>query len=550
MSRALALRFLAPTLAVCLLAFGHALYLRLSTRNPFHVPIFDHLFLVQDLPAAGLWLGILAAAVALAFWPATERIRLFVGWLGRRPWQLAALVAPLLAVASVGVYHDHPLSMDESSARFQAGLFAAGRIWAELDPQLLPWLIPRPFQSFFFTTSQETGWVISAYWPGFALLLAPFVWLGVPWLLNPLLTAASLPLLRHTARGLYGDEEAAGWAMLLALASPQLLVNGISYYSMAAHLLLNLAFAALLLRPTPRRALAAGAVGSLALVLHQPVPHFFFALPWLAWLGLARERRAAFWVLLAGYLPLSLALGVGWAGLRAFIHTPVAEAAGTAAAKGWTIGGIALGGLRLFALPTPSLLYDRLVGTEKLFLWAVPGLPILALLGFLWLRQNTGVRLLAASAVCSFVGYLFVPLDQGHGWGFRYFHQAWAVLPLLAAGALTSRPAWGRLVGILALMSLLLGTALRFHQVDAFITRHLAQRPPLEPGVPQVCFLNTRRGYYAIDLVQNDPLLRQPVLMLDSQGKAADTWLVERLAPNARLVYDNGFDTVWRLDGR
>jgi hypothetical protein len=51
-------------------------------------------------------------------------------------------------------------------------------------------------------------------------------------------------------------------------------------------------------------------------------------------------------------------------------------------------------------------------------------------------RHNPHCRLLVAAALVTFLGYLLVPLDHGHAWGFRFFHSTWMVLPLLAAGAL------------------------------------------------------------------------------------------------------------------
>lgn len=541
--------FLAAALLSSLAILVHGWYWRALTPNVERAEIFDHLFLVHDVPAAALWVAIFCGTFLVARWLSAAGLEKWMVWIDAHRWWLAGITAVGLAVATLTIYHDHPLAMDEYSPSFQARLFAAGRLWAEIDPAMLDWVIPKQFQKHFFTSSAVSGHVISTYWPGFALLLTPFVALGMPWLLNPLLAAGSLVLIALCARELFEDRTAPGWALLLALASPQFTVSAISYYSMSAHLFFNLAFVALLLRPTVPRAFAAGAVGSFALVLHQPLPHLLFALPWLGWLAFGRARRAALGALLAGYLPICLALGVGWASLRASIR---ASAAAMPGAQGGSVLDLALRSLGALALPDLDLLYDRLVGAEKLFLWAVPGLPILAVLGFLWRREKVGARLLGASAVCTLVGYLFVPLDQGHGWGFRYFHQSWGVLPLLAAGALVCvrelRADWVRTVGVLAVASLFLGTALRFYQIHGFIGGHLAQLPPLAPGKEQVCFLKTVSGYYKVDLVQNDPLLRGPLRIFDSQGKADDEELIRRDFPRARRVYDDGSDTVWRLD--
>ena len=68
--------------------------------------------------------------------------------------------------------------------------------------------------------SRPMGTVSASYWPGFALLLTPFAWLGVPWIANPLISALSLPALHRLALALTGSREAAGWAVLLCAASP------------------------------------------------------------------------------------------------------------------------------------------------------------------------------------------------------------------------------------------------------------------------------------------------------------------------------------------
>ena len=61
------------------------------------------------------------------------------------------------------------------------------------------------------------------------------------------------------------DRRAAGWAVLFTFASGAFVANGLSYYSMQAHLCANLLFAALLIRPSGYRPLGAGLVGSVAL---------------------------------------------------------------------------------------------------------------------------------------------------------------------------------------------------------------------------------------------------------------------------------------------
>ena len=95
----------------------------------------------------------------------------------------------------------------------------------------------------------ETGQVVSSYWPGFALLLTPFEFFGVPWLCNPVLGALTVLVLHRLALELVGSRELAGLAVLLGLASTAVSINSISFYSMTAHALANAIFALLLLKP-------------------------------------------------------------------------------------------------------------------------------------------------------------------------------------------------------------------------------------------------------------------------------------------------------------
>src|SRR2546430_16878042 len=99
--------------------------------------------------------------------------------------------------------------MDEYAPFCDARMFARGRLHAQVPPELIPRLVP-PFR--WFIEASPSGAMVSAYWPGFALLLTPFVWVGCPWLLNPLLGGAALVLVWPVARVLLTGRAAAGVA--------------------------------------------------------------------------------------------------------------------------------------------------------------------------------------------------------------------------------------------------------------------------------------------------------------------------------------------------
>lgn len=480
-------------------------------------------------------------------------------WAERMLWMIernrhsvAAVLWVALCAGSLWVYRNHPLSMDEYAAVFQARVFAAEATHGTFPPGLIDYLIPPDFQNNFLMVNRATGAVTSAYWPGYSLLLAPFVWLGIPWACNPTVVVMSLLLIGRVASDLLESPHAAGWAMLFALASPAFVANGITYYSMSAHLLFNLAFAWLLLVPTPLRVFLAGLAGGFALVLHNPFPHLAFALPWIIWLALQRGRllkNTGF--LAAGYLPVVFLLGTGWWLWRQQILVEFAQplAAVQTAADGVAPGlldrmlSLLQGFFRFLHWPDVGILQARLAGLAKLWLWASPLLLLLAWWGARG-EKRPGIRLLGASALLTFFAYFLIEFDQGHGWGYRYFHSAWGVLPVLAALGVIKLSGEGprvfRQVALLAMLSLVALNALRLVQMGEFMQAHLAQSPPRVEASGRKIYMHYGRGYYALDLIQNDPWMRGDEVVLLVRNKA-DVQRVLEYFPGARQVADNQY---------
>jgi hypothetical protein len=503
-------------------------------------PIFVYLFAVGDSSASiSMLLVLLAAALVPARYSATPLLQ----WVGRHPAAIAAFSFVTLSCGAWVVYRASPLCMDEYAPYLQSQAFAAGHLSGQFPPALLDWLIPRGFQDTFLNVSPVSGRIASTYWPSFALLLAPFSWLGIPWICNPLISALTLLAVQRLSMRIFADHESAGVAMLLTLASPVFFANGISYYSMPAHLLADTVYAILLIQPTPRRAFTAGLIGSVALTLHNPVPHTLFALPWIvSLLGRSGGLRIARW-LFAGYIPLCLLLGVGWI---------------------WFSSGMIDEGMNLasgrfgsaFALPSSTILLARLLGVAKIWMWAVPGLLLLAAAGAWRQRHDTACRLLTASALATMFGYLFVPLDQGHGWGFRYFHSAWIALPILAAAALKPGSPEHRaglfedsgtrtFVTACALMMLVGGTGIRALQMHGFIVRQQNQMPAYSGTERRVVIIDSRVSFYGRDLVQNDPWLRGGIIRMVSHGSPADAQMMHEHFPDLHQVYADRFGSVW-----
>lgn len=519
---------------------------RSAAGDPFGVPIFRYLVLFQDYYALLPFVGILALALLA---PVRALGALAASWCGQNVWVVALATTAALCAGTHAVYHNHPLSMDEYTQLFQSKIFSEGRLTGQFPPALVDWLVPPRMQGWFMRVSAENGAIVSAYWPGFSLILTPFTALGAPWLLNPLIGGATILVMHRIALALFDDAESAGFVVLLTLASPAVTINALSYYAMSAHLLASALYVLLLLKPTPRRALLAGLLGSLALVLHNPAPHLLVALPWIVWLAMRpagiHERLRILGALVAGYLPLCVLLGWGWPFfLESFSRQqPLANIASPGDA-----GRMTLNSLQAIAASAPlSGLGVQLLGLCKLWIWAVPGLVAVAALGAWRLGRREGFWLaMIGSALLTFFAHFLVRFDQGHGWAYRYFHAAWLVLPLLAAGAALDKRAASPLRDYLAgcaVLSLAILTTFSALQVEHHISRHLSQFPTAAKGSARVVIIN--RGYYSWDLAQNDPFLRNTLIRLYSRDPQLDLEMMRKNFPQYQLLGSDRRGSVW-----
>jgi hypothetical protein len=105
------------------------------------------------------------------------------------------------------------------------------------------------------------------------------------------------------------------------------------------------------------------------------------------------------------------------------------------------------------------------------------------------------------------------------------------------------------MVLVASLASLFLCNGLRFVQVQSFIDDDLGQIPdPPRAARFEIVFVRADRGYYTVDLVQNDPFLRGRRWMLLSRGPVEDERFLRRNFPTARLGAENDVATVWQVD--
>jgi hypothetical protein len=152
---------------------------------------------------------------------------------GRRPWdrRLPFIAASWVFVVSSGlafvVFERVPHIDDSICYLFQAKYMSLGKLW-----------LPRPPEPESFGVAHlivdGAKWY-GKFFPGWPAVLAVGVAARVPWLVNPLLAAASILLVHHLIRRIYGVGTAHGVTLLLS-ASPWLLFLSASLMAHAASL--------------------------------------------------------------------------------------------------------------------------------------------------------------------------------------------------------------------------------------------------------------------------------------------------------------------------
>ncbi|MCP3164447.1 ArnT family glycosyltransferase [Myxococcus qinghaiensis] len=143
----------------------------------------------------------------------------------RRSLLLAGVLGTLVPLAiQASVLRYGPVTDDEASYRFAAELLASFRLW-----------VPSPPMKLFFDNGfiLNDGKMYSQYFLGWPFLLAFGVKLGVPWLVNPLLSGATAVGMFLLARGWWGS----GWgrvAVVLYLVSPLTMIGAATLMSHTA----------------------------------------------------------------------------------------------------------------------------------------------------------------------------------------------------------------------------------------------------------------------------------------------------------------------------
>lgn len=193
---------------------------------------------LSHLTRIGLALFLLMAgtgslALAAVTLPDPVRQELSAGWQTRTtrwlPWLAAGWVAVVASLLAWYPLAGIPHVPDELSYIFQAKYLATGALFLPATPD--PQAFPCPY-----TLVLDDRW-FAAMLSGWGFVLAIGYWLGVPWLVNPILAGAAVLIIHQLVRRLYSRNIADGTVVLLAL-SPWLLFMSANFLPHTTSLLL------------------------------------------------------------------------------------------------------------------------------------------------------------------------------------------------------------------------------------------------------------------------------------------------------------------------
>ena len=436
-------------------------------------------------------------------------------------WLIAIAVFLVTAAGTSFVFHQYALSADENMADFQARIFLSGKFRQEVPPFWEPMVrLIMPTHAGYFPSIHSWN---SSYLPVYSVFRATLMPLGLEWLTNPVFAAVSVLAIAGIARRIWPDDPRKSFlAAALLAASSQFLVMSMTAYAMPAHLALNLVWLWLYSDPRRRCLWLAPFVGVAALGLHQPFFHALFVAPFLVRLVLDRRWKAVFlfaliysvgivcWFLWWRHFQPNFT-GAGSKGTFGFYHTTV----------------------------TIQFMYLAL-----LLGWLAFPLALLLPLGFARIREAPPLlRDAAASCLFTFGFYIFVRLDQAHGWGDRYFHGALGCLILMAVAGWDSLSAKlgtrsaATFVGAGVAAALLLQLPLRCFQAEEFVRPYARAGDVFHHIDADLVVFQPCMAWYSNDLLRNDPFLQQrPIIVSLLTMTRPEANLLQKTFPRSRLI--------------
>lgn len=456
---------------------------------------------------------------------------------------LAAVVTISIFAGQFFIYHDFPLSMDEFMMRWHSDLIQEGQLLGR--PPEVWWPHAYALRPGFLLFDDVYQFWVPGYRPATSMLHAGMSKIGLGTLMNAFFCGGAVILLWLIARREFADQPGAiFWALVLFVTGPQFLITGMTPYTMNAHLFASLLWVWLFTTDTRAAHLGAIVVGCYALGLHQVHVHSFLALPFLLHLLFVKRK----WILALAYgvaYGMAILGWIFWIDLAIWLEElePIAKAAGpsisgdTKFVKYAVTNGLSRHGWQDLSLWTANLI--RLISWQNLAF-----LPLIAIAVGSFRKMPLTLRLMGWSVLTSLIPYVLLMPSQGHGWGYRYLHQALGQLALLACfGWVVLRGrGWDRqaqFVTLLALISLVVALPMRAVQVEALVRPFASATEYLQSVDADVVILDEADIWYGRDLVRNDPLLRnRPVILALSQLSRED---LSALCNQYQVVFEDAF---------
>lgn len=228
----------------------------------------------------------------MQLWLSKGRVSLFA-----MPSLLALFTFALTAYLSIVVYRGYPFTHDEYVNKYQAEIFASGMM--KLPANINLWGL---FEVFIL---KDSAWnIFSKYPPGFSGLLAIGVKLGIPTLVNPLITAGTILFIFYTLKLIASPVVAASLSALVAINSYFLGYGG-SYFAQPLALCLVASafyFFSKYMFSDSLRSLQFSALSVALLVITRPLDAFCLLVAFLATLLLEPRSGKRYYYNIATYI--------------------------------------------------------------------------------------------------------------------------------------------------------------------------------------------------------------------------------------------------------
>lgn len=478
---------------------------------------------------------------------------------------LSLLAVVLAALVADRVFEAIPHLEDEVAYAWQAAAIAEGELMVDSPPEARSFLVP--------FVIDYNGQRFGKYPLGWPALLAIGVWLGVRWLVNPLLAGLGVWLTYRLGQKIF-NEGVGLLAAALTLTSPFFWMNSGSLLSHSWGLVLSATFVlgwldAFAPPPQPRRWLPAIAAGLAlgVLVLTRPLTAIGLAFPFGLhglYLLFKSDRETRLRLVALGLIALALALQLF---LWQFVVT--GDPRTNPYTLWWPYDAVGFGPgvgrlesghtLRQAFINTGQSLSG---GAYDLFGWG----PLSGLfLPFgLWAARRSKPALLVGSVIFSLIAAYLAYWIGSSLFGPRYYYEGLFSLTILSAAGIfwlagwpltpglawPRRSGWGRLrpLALTAILTLLVSANLVFYlplRLNSMYNLYTMSRADLAPFLtaeaqaqtPALVIVHTERWMsYGVLIDLENPELTSPYIFAWSRGESVDSSLA-RYFPERRVIH-------------